>query len=114
MAVLRGRLAAYPARVSVETAGWTPRLVVSRPVGDRTGRVVSVDVGVVEVVSRRRTFRATVGAALLQQMAQDRSSAPRVGDRVRLRFWADGPVTVERVVARAVQPPAVPDEDPPG
>ena len=114
MPVLTGGSAAYPARVSAEQAAWTPRLVVSRPVGERTGRVVAVDVGVVEVVSRRRTFRASVGASLLQQMAQDRASAPRVGDRVRLRFWADGPVTVERVVARAVQPPATAEDDPRG
>lgn len=114
MPVPRCGAAAYPARVRAEQAGWTPRLVVSRPVGERTGRVVAVEVGVVEVACRRQTVRAGVGACLLQQIAQDRDSAPRVGDRVRLRFWVDGPVTVERVVARAVQRPTPGDEDPPG
>ena len=81
---------------------------MSRPVGERTGGVVAVEVGVVHVVSRRRRLRATVGAALLQAMGQDPAAAPRVGDRVLLRCWADGPVTVERVLARAVPPPGPP------
>lgn len=82
--------------------------MVSRPVGDRTGRVLAVEVGVVHVVSRRRRLRATLGAGLLQDIARDPAAAPRVGDRVQLRSWADGPMTVERVLARAVQP------EPPG
>ena len=98
--------------MSAEKAGWTPRLVVSRPVGERTGRVVSVEVGVVTVVSRRRRLRATLGAPLLEAMAHDPQAAPRVGDRVQLRSWADGPVTVERVVARAT--PAQTPEPPSG
>jgi ribosome biogenesis GTPase len=90
--------------VSAEKAGWTPRLVVSRPVGDRTGRVIAVESGVVIVVSRRRRLRATLGSALLREIAQDSGATPEVGDRVQLRSWADGPVTVERVLARAVAP----------
>ena len=54
------------------------------------------------VVSRRRKVRASLGAAVLARMAQDPEAAPRVGDRVLLRWWADGPVTVERVLARGV------------
>src|SRR5688572_28061255 len=104
MPVPRGHAASYIAIVSAEKAAWTPRLVVSRPAGERTGRVVAVEVGVVHVVSRRRRLRATVGSVLLAEMARDPESAPRVGDRVRLRCWADGPVTVERVLARAVPP----------
>ena len=95
--------------MSAEKAAWTPRVVVSRPVGDRTGRVVAVEVGLVHVVSRRRRLRASLGAALLQRMAKDPEAAPRVGDRVQLRCWADGPVTVEQVLAREVPP-----EQPPG
>jgi ribosome biogenesis GTPase / thiamine phosphate phosphatase len=104
MPVPRGPAASYIAGVSAEKAAWTPRLVVSRPVGERTGRVVAVEVGVVQVVSRRRRLRASLGSALLQEMAKDATAAPRVGDRVQLRSWADGPVTVERVLARAVPP----------
>jgi len=90
--------------VSAEKAGWTPRLVVSRPVGERAGRVVAAEVGVVTVISRRQRLRATLGAALLEAIAQDGEAAPRVGDRVQLRTWADGPVTVERILARKATP----------
>jgi hypothetical protein len=96
--------------VGAENAGWTPRLVVSRPAGERTGRVVAVEPGVVHVLSRRRRIRATVGSALLGAMAADPGAAPRVGDRVRLRFWPDGPVTVESVLVR----PVGPSPSPPG
>jgi ribosome biogenesis GTPase len=106
--VPRKATASYIAPVSAEKAGWTPRLVVSRPAGDRTGRVVAVEVGVVHVVSRRHRLRATLGAGLLQDIARDPAAAPQIGDRVQLRAWADGPVTVERVLARAVPP------EPPG
>ena len=79
--------------------------MVSRPAGERTGRVVAVAVGVVQVRSRGHSFRATVGSRLLGAMAGDPEAAPRVGDRVRLCFWPDGPVTVERVLARPVAGP---------
>lgn len=108
-------VASYIASVSAEKAGWTPRLVVSRPVGDRTARVVAVEVGVVHVVSGRRRIRATVGSVLLQEIARDPEAAPRAGDRVRLRSWADGPVTVERVLARGLPPRDIaPTDRPPG
>ena len=68
--------------------------------GERTGRVVRVECGLVLVSTRSGVVRATVGADLLGRMASDPLAAPRVGDRVRLRTWPDGPVTVERVVAR--------------
>jgi ribosome biogenesis GTPase len=77
-----------------------------RPV-ERPGRVVLVEEGVATVVTRGRTLRASYGGALLGRIAQDVGATPRPGDRVRLCFWPDGPVTVERVVARPV-PPAVP------
>ena len=108
MPVPRRPPASYIAPVSAEKAAWTPRLVVSRPVGERTGRVVAVEVGVVQVVSRRRRIRATLGSALLAEIGRDPATAPRVGDRVQLRSWADGPVTVERVLARPVPPTEMP------
>ena len=86
--------------MSAEKAARSPRLVVSRPVGERTGRVLSVEAGLVLVRTRRGTVRASLGAALLSRMAQDAATAPCPGDRVLLRTWTDGPVTVERVLAR--------------
>ena len=100
----------YIASVSAEKAAWSPRLVVSRPVGERTGRVLSVESGVVQVRTRRSVIRASFGSGLLARMAQHPDAAPRVGDRVRLRTWADGPVTVERVIARVAGPPDEQDE----
>ena len=91
--------------MSAEKAAWSPRLVVSRPAGDRSGRVVAVEPGVAQVRTRRGTIRASFGAALLGLMVRDPEAAPRVGDRVRLRTWADGPVTIERVVARVAVAP---------
>jgi ribosome biogenesis GTPase len=102
--------ATYIASVSAEKAAWSPRLVVSRPVGERSGRILSVEAGVVQVRTRRSVIRASFGSGLLARMAQDPDAAPRVGDRVRLRAWADGPVTVERVVARVAGTPEEPGE----
>ena len=68
--------------------------------GDRTGRVVTVQTGLVRVRDRGRVLRATVGAELLAAMARDEAAGPRVGDRVRLRCWSDGRTTVEEVVER--------------
>lgn len=69
---------------------------------DATGRVLTVATGFVRVRVRRRTVRASYGGALLASIAQDADHAPRVGDRVQVRTWADGRSTVERIVARAV------------
>ena len=78
-----------------------PRLVSAQAAGEASGRVVSVETGVVVVSCRRRRVRATLGADLLALIAADPAETPRVGDRVLLRTWADGPVTVERIVVRA-------------
>jgi len=77
-----------------------PRLVASGPAGERTGTVVSVRLGVVHVVGEAGPVRASLGADLLARIAQDPSAAPRRGDRVLMRTWADGPVTVEEVLRR--------------
>jgi hypothetical protein len=74
----------------------------TRFAGSATGRVSTVETGVVVVVSRGRRLRASYGGGLLADMARCREAEPRVGDRVRLTCWADGHVTVDRVVARAV------------
>jgi hypothetical protein len=62
---------------------------------------VAVRTGLVLVSERNRVLRATVGAELLSEMARDESAGPRVGDRVRLRCWADRRTTVEEVLERA-------------
>lgn len=70
--------------------------------GESIGTVLAVEPGVVEVSSRGRHLRATIGAELLCRMARDSDEGPWVGDRVLLRTWADGPVTVETILARAL------------
>jgi len=74
------------------------------PWRERTGRVVDVDEGILVVSFRSGTApelaRVSWGGALLARVAADRSSAPRRGDRVLVRGWADGNLTAERVVAR--------------
>jgi ribosome biogenesis GTPase len=87
--------------VNAERADWSPRVAVSNAVGESVGRVVAVDTGVVRVRTRRGTVDASFGATLLAQIVKDADASPRVGDRVRLRTWADGPVTVERVLVRS-------------
>ncbi len=77
-----------------------PRVVAAQVAGDRTGRVVSVTTGLVRVIVRSRALRATVGADMLAAMCRDEAAGPRVGDRVRLRCWADGRATVEEVLER--------------
>jgi hypothetical protein len=79
-----------------------PRLVAAQVAGERTGRVDSVETGLVHVSSRGRLLRTTLGADLLAEMARDPEAAPRVGDMVRLLAWADGRITVEKVVHRSL------------
>jgi len=67
---------------------------------ERTGRVVDARDGILVVSFRSGTARVTWGGALLARVAGDRESAPRPGDRVLVRGWADGNLTAERVVAR--------------
>ena len=68
-----------------------------------TGRVLEVVPGAAVVRLALGPVRASFGGALLCRIAQDPEEAPRVGDRVLVRRWPDGPMTVERVVARAVR-----------
>lgn len=68
----------------------------------RRGRVVRVEPGLVLCALGRTRVRATVCGPLLARIAGDPSAAPRPGDRVLLRMWGDGRVTVDRVVARSL------------
>ena len=81
---------------------WRPRLASAGPVGGRTGHVVVVHGGVLEVEVGLRRLRASYDGDLLAVVARDPGAAPRVGDQVRLRCWADGRTTVQRVLARAL------------
>ena len=87
---------------SQTTASASPGDPVGRVAADSTARVIGVETGVVRLKVRGRTLRASYGGALLAAIAQDAEAAPRVGDRVQVRRWADGCSTVERVVVRAV------------
>jgi hypothetical protein len=71
-------------------------------VSGRTGHVVGACDGVLEVAVGMRRVRASYDGDLLALVARDPSAAPRVGDQVRLRCWADGRTTVQRVLARAL------------
>jgi ribosome biogenesis GTPase len=79
-----------------------PRLVAAHPAGEGTARVLSVDTGLVLLSYGGRRLRATLGADLLGAIAADPDQLPRTGDRVIVRTWTDGPVTVERVLARGL------------
>ena len=46
--------------------------------------------GLVEVEVGLRRLRASYDGDLLALVARDPAAAPRVGDQVRLRCWADG------------------------
>ena len=88
--------------MSDTTAPASPGDPVGRVAADSTARVLAVETGVVRLKVRGRSLRASYGGALLAAIAQDAEAAPRVGDRVQVRRWADGCSTVERVVVRAV------------
>ena len=85
-----------------EASRWRPRLAVCTPAGSRTGHVVDACDGVLDVQVGSRRLRASYDGALLASVARDPLAAPRVGDQVRLRCWADGRTTVQRVLARAL------------
>ena len=87
---------------AAEPARWRPRLASSGPVGARTGQVVAVCDGVLEVETGLTRLRASYDGHLLALVARDPDAAPRPGDQVRLRCWCDGRTTVQRVLARAL------------
>ena len=87
---------------AAERPRWRPRLAAAGPVSGRTGHVVAACDGILEVVVGLRRLRASYDGDRLALVARDPSAAPRVGDHVRLRCWADGRTTVCRVLARAL------------
>jgi hypothetical protein len=72
--------------------------------------VLSDDDGCLVVLTDAGPLRATYGARMLGALARDRGCAPEPGEWVQLRHWCDGPVTVERCLARREQPlaPVIP------
>ena len=85
-----------------EASRWRPRLASCAPAGSRTGQVVDVRDGLLDVQVGLRLLRASYDGELLACVARDSLAAPRVGDQVQLRCWADGRTTVQRVLARAL------------
>ncbi len=85
-----------------EPLRWRPRLAAAGPAGGRSGHVLAAHEGVLEVEVGLRRLRASYDGDLLAVVARDPSAAPRVGDQVELRCWADGRTTVRRVLARAL------------
>lgn|SRR6185312_3410321 len=66
------------------------------------GRIMTCDLVGALVLTELGSASATYGASLLLAAARARSAGrlwPKPGDRVALRRWPDGPVTVEGVVA---------------
>ena len=64
------------------------------------GRVTRVDRGVCTVLTERGAVRASWSGALLDEVASDATAAPCTGDWCIVRWWPDGPVTVEAVLER--------------
>ena len=58
------------------------------------------EIGVLVVLTDVGQVRASYGPRMLGEIARDRSRLPEPGEWVTLRRWYDGPVTVERTLAR--------------
>jgi ribosome biogenesis GTPase / thiamine phosphate phosphatase len=85
----------------LETIGYEPRMARWARAGDASlGRVVRGDRGLVSVLTRTGTRRASIGGGLLARMAADPFEEPCVGDWCVLRAWPDHRDTVERVLPR--------------
>ena len=91
--------------VPVDGLGWSAaELTELRAVapGLEPGRIMACDEAGALVLTTAGAARATFCAQLLLACARARAAGrlwPRPGDRVALRYWPDGPVTVEGVVA---------------
>ena len=64
------------------------------------GRVTRVDRGVCTVLTVDGPVRASLGGAVLDEVAADARRAPCTGDWCLLRRWPDGPLTIEAVLPR--------------
>ncbi len=97
-----GRLRRFPG--VLETIGFDAAVAASfapwRAADASVGRVVRVDRGVVIVLTEAGAERATLGGALLSELAEDPAGTPCAGDWVVVRSWPDGPHTLERVLPR--------------
>ena len=71
------------------------------------GCVLAGETGVLVVLTDDGPVRASYGARMLGAIARDRSRLPEAGEWVTLRRWCDGPCTVEGVLGRPYQPPAL-------
>jgi hypothetical protein len=69
--------------------------------------VVAREIGVLLVLTDEGPVRASYGARMLGAIARDGSRSPEAGEWVTVRHWCDGPVTVEEVLTRPCQPPAL-------
>lgn len=90
--------------VPADGLGWSAAELVelrtSAP-GLVAGRIMSCDEVGALVLTMAGAARATFCAPLLLSAARARAAGrlwPRPGDRVALRYWPDGPVTVEGIV----------------
>jgi hypothetical protein len=99
-----GRLTAPLVAVPADGLGWSAsdleELDHTAP-GLLPGRIVKCDQSGALVLMSSGAARATYCAALLLAAARARAGGrvwPRPGDRVALRRWPDGPITVEGVV----------------
>jgi ribosome biogenesis GTPase / thiamine phosphate phosphatase len=68
--------------------------------GGEPGRVIGVDRGSYRVATAAGVVRATVCSDRLQAIARDQQSAPCTGDWCELARWADGPITISRLLPR--------------
>ncbi|HEV2637592.1 MAG TPA: hypothetical protein VGX23_20740 [Actinocrinis sp.] len=91
--------------VPIDGLGWSAAeltdLRTTAP-GLEPGRIMACDEAGALVLTTTGAARATFCAPLLLSSARARAAGrswPRPGDRVALRYWPDGPVTVEGVVA---------------
>jgi hypothetical protein len=99
-----GRFTAPLVAVPADGLGWSEADVAElgrTAPGLLPGRIVKTDQSGALVLMACGAARATYCAALLLAAARARAGGrvwPRPGDRVALRRWPDGPITVEGVV----------------
>lgn len=66
---------------------------------DGVGCVLARATGVLVVLTDHGPVRASYGAAMLGAIARNRATLPAPGEWVTLRWWPDGPVTVEGLLS---------------
>lgn len=91
-------------RVDLSSLGWDDGFKAAyspfdRP-DQRPARVTRVDRGVCSALTAHGPVRASLGGAVLDRAATDRSALPCAGDWVAVREWPDHRTTIEAVLAR--------------